>query len=200
MLSITAASLAYSVGKRIPGPAALTPSRKRRHSRPPGFRRSQASGADVLHSVLHRLGGMLRYPQRVALCGALLTLTVAGCSSNEQKSSTPPTTSTSELPPLPAEPARPGAVGVSPGGVTTRVDVPADATESQYGQACHAAKVWMDSKQTDPKTLVEPYLKMVQAPEFRGPGNFNTPWANLTPAQQAGAIMAVTGAANGECE
>jgi hypothetical protein len=150
---------------------------------------------------------MLRYPQRVALCGALLTLTVAGCSSNEQKSSTstPPTsarsrTSASELPPLPAKPAQPGAVGVSPGGVTTRVDVPADATESQYGQACHAAKVWMDGQQKDPKTLVEPYLKMVQAPGFTGPGNFNTPWANLTPAQQAGAIMAVTGAANGECE
>jgi len=95
---------------------------------------------------------------------------------------------------------QPGAVGVSPGGVTTRVDVPADATESQYGQACHAAKVWMDSQQADPKTLVEPYLKMVQEVDFTGPGNFNTPWANLTPAQQAGVIMAVTGAANGDCE
>jgi hypothetical protein len=104
------------------------------------------------------------------------------------------------MPPLPAEPAEPGAVGVSPGGVTTRVDVPADATESQYGQACHAAKVWMDSQQADPQTLVEPYLKMVQAPDFTGPGNFNTPWANLTPAQQAGVIIAITGAANGECE
>ena len=40
----------------------------------------------------------------------------------------------------------------------------------------------------------------VQALDFTGPGNFNTPWANLTPAQQAGVIMAVTGAANGECE
>jgi hypothetical protein len=80
------------------------------------------------------------------------------------------------------------------------VDVPADATESQYGQACHAAKVWMDSQQADPKTLVEPYLKMVQEAHFTGPGNFNTPWANLTPAQQAGVIMAVTGAANGKCE
>ena len=129
-------------------------------------------------------------------------LTVVGCSSNEQKPSTSisPPASTSELPPLPAEPARPGAVGVSPGGVTTRVDVPADATESQYGQACHAAKVWMDSQQADPKTLVEPYLKMVQEAHFTGPGNFNTPWAILTPAQQAGVIMAVTGAANGECE
>ena len=153
--------------------------------------------------MLHRLGSMRRYLQRVALCGALLTLTVAGCSSNEQKPSSstpPPATSTSELPPLPAEPAQPGAVGVSPGGVTTRVDVPADATESQYGQACHAAKVWMDSQQADPKTLVEPYLRMVQSPGFTGPGNFNTPWAKLTPAQQAGVIMAVTGAANGGCE
>ena len=144
---------------------------------------------------------MRRYPRRVALIAALLALIVAGCSSREQQpSNPPPTTSTSELPPLPAEPAQPGAVGVSPGGVTTRVDVPADATESQYGQACHAAKVWMDSQQADPKTLVEPYLKMVQAPDFTGPGNFNTPWANLTPAQQAGVIVAVKGAANGECE
>jgi hypothetical protein len=151
--------------------------------------------------VLHRLGCMRRYPQRAALFGALLTLTLVGCSSNEQKPSTsPPTTSTSELPPLPAEPAQPGAVGVSPGGVTTQVDVPSDATESQYGQACHAAKVWMDSRQTDPKTLVEPYLAVVQAPDFTGPGNFNTPWATLTPAQQAGVILAVNAAANGDCE
>jgi hypothetical protein len=128
-------------------------------------------------------------------------LAVAGCSPNEQKpSTTPTTTATSELPPLPAEPAKPGAVGVSPGGVTTQVDVPSDATESQYGQACHAAKVWMDGQHTDPKTLVEPYLTVVQAPDFTGPGNFNTPWANLTPAQQAGVIMAVTAAANGQCE
>jgi hypothetical protein len=145
---------------------------------------------------------MRRYPKRVALCTALLAITVAGCSSNKQEppASTPPSTSISELPPLPAEPAKPGALGVSPGGVTTKVDVPADATESQYGQACHAAKVWMDSQQADPKTLVEPYLQLIQAPDFIGPGNFNTPWAKLTPAQQAGVIIAVTGAANGECE
>jgi hypothetical protein len=146
---------------------------------------------------------MRRYLQRVALCGALLTVTVVGCSSNEQKShpstAAPTATSTSELPPLPAEPAQPGAVGVSPGGVTTKVDVPADATESQYGQACHAAKLWMDSQQGDPKALVEPYLKMLQVPDFTGPGNFNTPWAQLTPAQQAGVVLAVNGAANGDC-
>ncbi len=83
--------------------------------------------------------------------------------------------------------------------MTTKVDVPADATESQYGQACHAAKLWMDEQQVDPQTLVEPYLKILQAPQATGPGTFNTAWAQLTPAQQAGVIIAVTGAANGEC-
>jgi hypothetical protein len=145
---------------------------------------------------------MARYHRCVALFIALLALVVAGCSPNQQKPSTPSpmTTSTTEPPPLPAEPAQPGAIGVSPGGVTTRVDVPADATETQYGQACHAAKVWMDSQHADPNGLVEPYLKTLQAPGFTGPGNFNTPWASLTPAQQAGVIMAATGAATGQCE
>ena len=36
-----------------------------------------------------------------------------------------------------------------PRGVTTRVDVPADSTEEEYFQACHAAKEWMDAQ---PKT------------------------------------------------
>jgi hypothetical protein len=144
---------------------------------------------------------MRRYPQRVVLCSALLMLTLAGCSSSDEPaaSSTATATSTSELPPLPAEPTHPNATGVSPGGVTTKVDVPSDATESQYGQACHAAKLWMDEQGGDPKTLVEPYLKVLQAPDFTGPGNFNTPWAQLTPAQQAGVIMAVNGSANGDC-
>jgi Putative lipoprotein LpqV len=145
---------------------------------------------------------MRRYLRPIALYSALLTLALAGCTSHEQHPSTsaPQTTPTSEMPALPAQPAQPGAIGVAPGGVTTKVDVPPDATESQYGQACHAAKVWMDAQQADPKTLVEPYLKVVQAPDFTGPGNFNTPWAKLTPAQQAGVIMAVNGAANGGCE
>lgn len=145
---------------------------------------------------------MRRYPQRIALCSAVVALALAGCSSTEEKPAPAPSTSTStsELPPLPAEPTQPGQVEVSPGGITTKVDVPPDATESQYGQACHAAKVWMDGQQADPKTLVEPYLKILQAPDFTGPGNFNTPWAQLTPAQQAGVILAVNGAANGECE
>jgi hypothetical protein len=139
-----------------------------------------------------------------ATLSAIALLLAAGCSSGEksaQPSETAQTsTSTSELAPLPAAPTPPGAVEVSPGGVTTKVDVPADATESQYGQACHAAKVWMDGQQGDPKTLVEPFLKTLQAPDAVGPGSFDTPWVKLTPAQQAGVIMAVSGAANGDCE
>jgi hypothetical protein len=147
------------------------------------------------------------------LAGATV-MTIAGCGSGgpAAPSSTgasttasvlttpaPPAESPSEPTPLPAEPVQPGSVGVSPGGVTTKVDVPSDATESGYGQACHAAKIWMDQQQADPKTLVEPYLKVLQTPGANGPGTFNTPWAQLTPAQQAGVIIAVNGAANGEC-
>ena len=138
-----------------------------------------------------------------AVGGVVLVMTVAGCSSAEQSapsagSST--STTTSDLPPLPAEPTPPDSVGVSPGGVTTKVDVPSDATESQYGQACHAAREWMNTQQGDPPTLAEAYLKELQAPGAVGPGTFDTTWAQLTPAQHAGVIMAVYGAANGECE
>ena len=140
---------------------------------------------------------------------ALVALLGVGCSSAKESaissqagtaasaSEQPPT---SEPPPLPAEPTPPDAVEVSPGGVTTKVDVPSDATESQYGQACHAAKIWMDGPGGDPKSLVEPYLKTLQAPDAVGPGTFDTPWPELTPAQQAGVIMAANGAANAECE
>lgn len=80
------------------------------------------------------------------------------------------------------------------------VDVPSDATESQYGQACHAAKLWMDGKQGDAQVLVESYLRTLQIDGEVGPGSFGTKWVQLTPAQQAGVIMAVSGAANGQCE
>jgi hypothetical protein len=93
----------------------------------------------------------------------------------------------------------PKAIGVSPGGVTTKVDVPSEATESQYGQACHAAREWMDAQHADPKTLVEPYLKTLQQPEATGPGTFDMSWTQLTAAQQAGVIMAADQAARGEC-
>jgi Putative lipoprotein LpqV len=146
-------------------------------------------------------------PRANAMCLAILTVALTGCSSDEQTS---PGTSapkaehsaspTAELPPpSPESSLPPEAYGISPDGVTTRVDAPAEATESEYGQACHAAKVWMDEQGGDPTTLVEPYLKLVQDPAFTGPGNFDVPWAQLTPGQQAGVVMAANAAAQAQC-
>jgi len=132
----------------------------------------------------------------VALVTAGMCAAVAGCGTTQHPapSSSSATTSAGTVTPAPSAPA-----GVSPGGVTTKVDVPSAATESQFGQACHAAVEWMQAQHADPATLVEPYLKTLQQPSAAGPGTFDRPWAALTPAQQAGAIMAAEQAARGEC-
>ncbi len=89
---------------------------------------------------------------------------------------------------------------MSAGGVTTRVDAPADSSEEEYGQACRAAKLWMDRRGGDPQRLVEPYLATLQAPGVApGAGTFNTLWARLTPPRQAAVIVAVRAAAGNEC-
>jgi len=93
----------------------------------------------------------------------------------------------------------PGAVGLSPAGVTTRVDVPADSTEEEYFQACHAAKVWMAAQPKTGESLFEPYLAMVQTSPSPTAGSWNTLWADLTPARQAAVITAAHAAANDEC-
>ena len=93
----------------------------------------------------------------------------------------------------------PGAVGLSPSGVTTRVDVPADSTEEEYFQACHAAKLWMEAQPRTGESLLEPYLAMVQTSASGGAGSWNTRWADLTPARQAAVITAARAAANDEC-
>ncbi|HTY27680.1 MAG TPA: lipoprotein LpqV [Mycobacterium sp.] len=92
-----------------------------------------------------------------------------------------------------------GPIGMSPEGVTTRVDVPAESTEDQYAQACMAAKNWMQSKGGDPATLVEPMLKELQSSTEPGPSTFNSTWAQLSTAQQAAVIIAVRAAAEGGC-
>ncbi|HNM86346.1 MAG TPA: lipoprotein LpqV [Mycobacterium sp.] len=139
-----------------------------------------------------------------ATLAAAASLFSAGCSSATDDAV--PSTATPNAAVPSAEPAQPGpvsgtgATGISPDGVTTSVDVPSEATESQYGQACHAARLWLAERHEDPKTLVEPYLKTLQDPNFVGPGNFDTPWSQLTPAQQAGVIMAANAAADGQCD
>ena len=93
----------------------------------------------------------------------------------------------------------PGPIGLSPAGVTTRVDVPADSTEEEYYQACHAAKVWMDARPKTGESQFEPYLAMVQTSPSGTAGSWNARWADLTPARQAAVITAARAAANDEC-
>ncbi|HSS25279.1 MAG TPA: lipoprotein LpqV [Mycobacterium sp.] len=127
-------------------------------------------------------------------------LAVTGCSHGTH---TGTTTSSSARPSgIPRGPtsAPPGAIGLSPAGVTTRVDVAADSTEDEYYQACHAAKVWMDAQPKTGQSLFEPYLAMVQASPSGSAGSWNARWAELTLARQAALITAVRAAANNECE
>lgn len=143
---------------------------------------------------------MRRYPLLVtAAAAALLT----GCSpSTEEPAASTTTTSpaSAESTPQAQEGEVPsGAVLVSPGGVTTGVGAPADATESGYGQACLAARAWLDGQQGEPATLVEAYLQTVQAPGAVGPGSLNMAWADLSPGQQAAVIMAANAASRAEC-
>ena len=95
--------------------------------------------------------------------------------------------------------APPGAIGLSPGGVTTRVDIPADSTEEEYFQACHAAKVWMDGQPRTGGSLFEPYLAMVQSSPSGTAGTWNARWSDLTLARQAAVITAARAAVNDEC-
>jgi hypothetical protein len=96
--------------------------------------------------------------------------------------------------PLPA-----GAIGISPTGVTTRVDVPAESTEEEYFQACHAARVWMDAQAPTADSLIEPYLAMLQASPSGEAGSWNVRWADLGLARQAAVITAAQAAANAGC-
>ena len=132
-------------------------------------------------------GRPLRWDTLVLTAGLL---TVVGCShgAGSGKATSPPA-----APP-------PGAVGLSKAGITTRVDVPADSTEEEYFQACHAAKLWMQAQPRTGESLLEPYLAMVQTSPSPTAGSWNTRWADLTPARQAAVITAARAAADDECE
>jgi hypothetical protein len=139
---------------------------------------------------------MRRYP--LCVVAAAAAVAIAGCSSEGEggpASSPTATTPTSSETHTPA----PGAVEVSPGGVTTAIGAPADSTEEEYFQACRAAKVWMDQQGDDPKTLIEPYLKTVQSSDAPAPGTFGTPWSQLPPTRQSAVIVAVQAAADALC-
>ena len=139
----------------------------------------------------------MRWCPPVVVTAALFA--IAGCSHDAVggkavQPSAPPARSAA-----PSATPPPGAVGLSPAGITTRVDVPADSTEEEYFQACHAAKLWMAAQPKTGESLVEPYLAMVQTSASPTAGSWNTLWADLTPARQAAVITAAHAAANDEC-
>lgn len=133
------------------------------------------------------------------LVAAIALAGVTGCSHGVHTANPPsPSTRPAGIPNGPSS-APPGAIGLSPTGVTTRVDVPADSTEEEYYQACHAAKVWMDAQPKAGQSLFEPYLAMVQAAPSGTPGSWNARWSDLSPARQAAVITAARAAVNDEC-
>jgi len=144
---------------------------------------------------------MLNPRYRVRLSAALLVAAVAtvvtGCSAGGGSGANSPVPTPSAAQPNGVSGEQP--VGMSPDGVTTRIDVPAQSTEEQYAQACRAAKEWMTAQSGDPHTIVEPYLKELQTSTASGPATFNKTWAELSDAQRAAVIVAVQAAADGGC-
>ncbi len=131
----------------------------------------------------------------VAACVVGAAMAVAGCSHGAHTGA--PASSARQSGNPDGAPA--GSVGLSPAGVTTRVDVPADSTEEEYYQACHAAQEWMDAQPKTGASLFEPYLSMIQTSPSGTAGSWNAPWKKLTPARQAAVIVAARAAANNEC-
>lgn len=128
---------------------------------------------------------------------ALVATLLTGCGSGgDGKSASVTPAASAELPEAQSDDP---ALGVSPGGVTTAVNAPAESTEEQYAQACLAAKRWMSAQGGDPDDLVEPLLKEVQASPDSSPVTFRKTWAELLPPQQAAVIIAVRAATEGGC-
>lgn len=134
-----------------------------------------------------------------ALCAVVATL-LTGCSNGgggKGGNSSPAAQSAPSA--APESPSAGGPIGISAGGVTTRIDEPAQSTEEQYAQACLAAKDWIGSKGGDPHDHVEPLLKEIQGSKDPSPMTFKKTWADLSTAQQAAVIVAVRAAADGGC-
>lgn len=128
---------------------------------------------------------------------AVAAAAVAGCSSDVPVR-VAPEAPTGAAGPSVASAADP-RIAVSPGGVTTRINVPAQSMEEQYAQACMNAKDWMTARGGDPKNLVEPFLSEVQSSDQVSPAAFGKTWPQLSEAEQAAVIIAVEAAADGGC-
>ncbi|WP_313673128.1 lipoprotein LpqV [Mycolicibacterium sp.] len=143
-----------------------------------------------------RLSTRHRVQFGAAVIGSAVLL-LTGCSSRTDEKATPAAPAPSSEP----QAATPGgpAIGISPGGVTTRIDEPAQSTEEQYGQSCLAAKDLLTAKGGDPRDHVESLLQDVQKSADASPVTFRKTWAELSTAQQAAVIIAVQAAADGGC-
>lgn len=128
---------------------------------------------------------------------AVVAAALAGCSTGGVQKANPVSPASDAERPVEASPD--GKIALSPGGVTTKIDVPAQSTEEQYAQACMTAKDWMAAKGGDPDTLVEPFLKDAQSATQTGPATFGKTWPELNEAEQAAVIIAVRAAADGGC-
>ncbi|MEI6252005.1 MAG: lipoprotein LpqV [Mycobacteriaceae bacterium] len=131
-----------------------------------------------------------------AAAATLLTGCSAGGGSTASKA---PSAAPSASATAPQAPPGDAPIGVSAGGVTTRIDEPAQSTEEQYGQSCLGAKDWMSAKGGDPHDLVEPLLQEVQSAKDPSQVTFKKTWAELSSPQQAAVIIAVRAAADGGC-
>lgn len=144
---------------------------------------------------------MLRTRHRLPLAAAALlaasSAALAGCSSGGGSTATPVASPPSAE--QPAAESGTGEIARSAGGITTKIDVPAQSTEEQYAQACLATKEWMTAKGGDPHALVEPYLAELQTTAGPGPSTFKKTWAELSDPQRAAVIIAVRAAADGGC-
>ena len=141
----------------------------------------------------------IRRLQRLALITVATTAAaaVSGCSAEDADRAEPvPTASAAEQSAVQSSEER---IGLSPGGVTTKINVPAQSLEEQYAQACMSAKDWMTTKGGDPTSLVEPFLREVQSSDQASPAAFGKTWPQLSEAQQAAVIIAVEAAAAGGC-
>jgi len=140
-------------------------------------------------------------PYPIGIAAAATALAIAGCSSGGEGNPTTSAAPTSSTPTSSAtHTAAPGAIEVSPGGVTTAVGADAESTEEEYSKACQAAKAWIDEQGGDRTSQVEPYLKLLQDPNTPpGPATYGTPWAQLSPARQAAVIIAVQAGADSLC-
>lgn len=135
-----------------------------------------------------------------AAISAVVATLLTGCSSGGGGGTgKAPSAAPSASPAAPEAPSGGGPIGMAPGGVTTRIDEPAQSTEEQYGQSCLAAKDWMTAKGGDPHDLVEPLLQEVQTSKDTSPVTFKKTWPELSTAQQAAVIIAVRAAADGGC-